>query len=305
MVIPASSTDHPEQPSAPHLKSAPINLDLQDLQLHLSLKLQTSLDIEAVLLLFFETSQKFLRFDGLTYRYDDAQLSLTYGTIQTHSVDYKISSSDHYLGQICFSRESRFAEAELAALEILIGGLFHPLRNALRYREAVASSLRDPLTKVGNRAALTEAMKRELELARRYQRPFSLMLIDIDHFKKINDTIGHSAGDTALQHLVEKISANLRQVDEVFRYGGEEFVVLLGQTDREAAVMVAERIRQSLIQDPLRLEGEPLPLTVSIGLSMYRADDSEESLFDRADQALYQAKHNGRNCVSHIADCAI
>ncbi len=299
MVTLPSSTDNPEpQLSQRDQENAsPSDFRLLDLQLNLIQNLQTSLDPKDVLHLFFETVQGFVRVQGLGYTFENARINHRFGTPGKTTVEFTVSDSVDNLGTLNFSREASFTATEQATLKTLTANLFYPLRNALRYQQAVECSMRDPLTGVGNRTALTQALTRELEVARRYKRPFSLMLVDIDHFKKVNDTVGHTAGDLALQHLVEKISASLRQIDEVFRYGGEEFVVLLAQTDKESAMLVAERIRESLVNAPLVLNDTPLKLTVSIGVSSYRRDDSEDCLFNRADRALYQAKRSGRNCV--------
>jgi diguanylate cyclase (GGDEF)-like protein len=272
---------------------------LREVQLHLIQKLQTSLNLPDLLRLFFDALRGFTGVHGMEYRYDEAGVHHSFGETRAHKADYRINTQTHQLGSISFYRPQRFVEAELIALEILIGNLFYPLRNALLYLEALRSSLRDPLTQVGNRAALTRALQREMEVAKRYNRPLCMMLIDIDHFKAINDTIGHAAGDAVIQHVAEKVGSDLRQIDEIFRYGGEEFVVLLSNTDSKAAGLVAERIRQSLQQQPFRVNEETVELTVSIGLSLYQADDTEESLFDRADQALYLAKGAGRNRVEY------
>lgn len=295
MVILASSTDTAKR--GKDSIAAATDPQLRDVQQHLIQKLQMSLDLNEVLRRFFEAVQAFLRIDGLTYTYDEVNVALAFGSPKLHRAEYTISNTHENFGKLNIAREQRFAEAELAALEILMGSLFFPLRNALLYRQAVQSSMRDPLTDVGNRIALSQALTREIELSKRFNRPFSLLLIDVDHFKLINDTIGHSAGDLVLQHLAKKITSNLRQIDDVFRYGGEEFVVLLGNTNDGAAWMVAERIRQSLLNEPLQINDQSVTLTVSIGLSHYRAQDSEDSLFDRADAALYRAKQTGRNRV--------
>jgi diguanylate cyclase (GGDEF)-like protein len=280
-------------------KSRRPDLKLSEALQDLNQKLQTTLDLHKLLSLFYEAVHRYARVDGITYTSSDTSTVCSYGLMKPNSADYKIKTDEQDLGTICFTRQQRFAEPELVALELLLGSLFYPLRNALLYQQAVLSSMRDPLTNVGNRMALAQAMTREVEMAKRYHRPFSVLLIDVDHFKQVNDTIGHAAGDQVLQHLASKITNSLRQIDEVFRYGGEEFVVLLNNTDHKAPVLVAERIRQALEAEPVDLEGELLTVTVSIGLSVYKHHDSEESLFERADQALYEAKNSGRNQVVH------
>jgi diguanylate cyclase (GGDEF)-like protein len=152
----------------------------------------------------------------------------------------------------------------------------------------------DPLTNALTRRALIDACEQELERCRRHDREMSLLLLDLDHFKLINDTHGHLAGDRVLRDLVTRISALLRSPDQLGRFGGEEFVVLLPETGLDEALVVAERIRKeaALAKD--------LPTcTVSIGVATHRPDDAlVDALLARADAALYKAKALGRNRVA-------
>lgn len=149
---------------------------------------------------------------------------------------------------------------------------------------------RDFLTQLYNRRAFKELAEQEVSRAGRHGQEISLMMLDLDHFKRVNDTQGHRAGDEALQAMGQLLGETLRQHDLSCRYGGEEFCVLLPQTDVMEAQAVAERIR---IATPLDVNG----LTVSIGVTQVSAGESLESAMDRADHALYQAKQNGRNRI--------
>jgi len=121
--------------------------------------------------------------------------------------------------------------------------------------------------------------------------------VDIDHFKKINDTYGHSAGDKVLQATVNCIQHTIRSSDILFRYGGEEFVVLLNGASRKGATLLAERIREKVEAGECHAERKKIKTTVSIGIASLDIDDGHESLFMNADKALYEAKKSGRNCV--------
>ncbi|OWW19788.1 sensor domain-containing diguanylate cyclase [Noviherbaspirillum denitrificans] len=165
--------------------------------------------------------------------------------------------------------------------------------------------LTDPLTGVNNRRYLERRLLEEIGRSRRQQTPLSCMYMDIDHFKQINDRIGHQAGDEVLRGVAGRIKAELRLSDSLGRFGGEEFVVLLTDTEREDAVNVAERIRQSIAEQPLVLaSGEALNVTISVGVAGLlpaMADEAVETtsqhLVARADHALYEAKALGRNRV--------
>ena len=158
----------------------------------------------------------------------------------------------------------------------------------------------DPLTAVLNRRALTERLLGELERAKRYDSAVSLLLIDVDHFKRVNDSYGHLVGDDVLTDIGALLQRAVRSVDVVARYGGEEFVIVLPETGTGGATTFAERIREVIEQHPfLYGSGGELRLTVSVGVAVFPAPGLEtvEDFLARADQALYRAKAEGRNLV--------
>ena len=168
--------------------------------------------------------------------------------------------------------------------------------------ERLAHQVRtDPLTGVANYRFFSEALEQEIERSQRNGRPTSLLMIDIDHFKKVNDTHGHEIGNQALIHVAGLISRQVRKLDIVCRYGGEEFAVILPETDLYAGIPVAERIRLSLADTPLNLDTFDLTLTTSLGLATYQpySLSSAEELITQADHYLYEAKQRGRNQVCH------
>ena len=160
------------------------------------------------------------------------------------------------------------------------------------------SSRFDALTGLLNRRAVQQALEDEVQRSRRLGEPFSLLMIDADRFKAINDSQGHAAGDRALQHLGTLLNAQMRDIDRVGRWGGEEFVVLLPGATLPQALEVAERLRERVQALPPRWQDEVLPLTLSIGLAQWGgAGDELAALLERADSALYRAKEAGRNRV--------
>ncbi len=157
----------------------------------------------------------------------------------------------------------------------------------------------DALTGVPNRLALDERVKLEWARFKRHKQPLTLAVWDIDHFKKINDSFGHKAGDKALRIVATKLAQQVRETDFVGRYGGEEFVMLFINTSVQDALGKADAIREAIAGAPFRYGDKPLTITLSCGLSQLRAKDSLEQLFERADQAMYAAKEAGRNrCVA-------
>ncbi|MGE3770306.1 MAG: PleD family two-component system response regulator [Bdellovibrionales bacterium] len=175
------------------------------------------------------------------------------------------------------------------------------LRLRENYERSLAMALTDPLTGAYNRRYLDIHLPRLFERARQSSRPLSVIMLDIDHFKKINDTYGHPAGDAVLVELVTRLNKNLRSFDLVTRMGGEEFAIVMPETDLETAEMVAERLRKATANDAFRLDklSLDLPVTISIGISALQAanDGQPQQIVKRADDALYRAKNAGRNCI--------
>ena len=275
----------------------PAENELKDLRFKLAHRLQSTLNLQTTIELFFENIQGLVTVSGLRYEQEPNDEHLFLGSEEKHSASYNVASSASKLGKVVFFRDTVFAEAELITLEMLIGILFYPLRNALLYKEALESSMRDPLTGIGNRSAMELSFEREIKLSRRHSHPLAILLIDIDHFKEINDSLGHTAGDKALQQVVNAIKITLRETDQIFRYGGEEFVALLNNTDVDNARLIAERIRLHVAMTPTSFKNEDILATISIGIGILNDGDTCDSLFEKADSAMYQAKSNGRNKV--------
>lgn len=270
-------------------------VSLAQLRQQLNLQLQTSLEPQHILGLFYREIQRLVPLDALIYQHKSSDLRLEFGQRGHHSISYSLSHEGEHLGELIFRRNQRFSEQEQANLESLLAALLYPMRNTLLYRAATQSALRDPLTDTGNRIAMDQTLQREIELARRHMQPLSLLMLDIDHFKRVNDTHGHSAGDDVLKAVAASIKNQLRNVDMVFRYGGEEFLILLSNTSREAAALVGERLRCAAQAEDYPADGHTVELTVSLGCSTLLPGESAESLLRRADSALYVAKREGRN----------
>ncbi|HWJ93660.1 MAG TPA: GGDEF domain-containing protein, partial [Telluria sp.] len=175
-------------------------------------------------------------------------------------------------------------------------GTLHEKERALMQSMAQLDQLAgtDALTGAWNRRHFHEVLPQELERAARYGHPLSLLMIDLDLFKSINDRFGHIAGDHVLQQVADCVRANLRKVDSLTRWGGEEFIVLLPDTTSDNAVLLAERIRASIAARPVEGAGH---ITTSIGVAQLGANESWEQWLARADAALYAAKNAGRNRV--------
>lgn len=197
------------------------------------------------------------------------------------------------------SEETPFGPKDLDTVVFLAeqGGV--AIENVLLHEEAQRLSLTDGLTGVWNRRYLQMQFKQTLASANRFDRPFSVLLLDLDHFKEVNDNHGHQRGDAILIEFAQRVGAALREIDTFVRYGGEEFVCLLSETDISGARITAEKIRQTISLEPFISVGEdPVTLTVSIGVACYPLHGSGyQSLIEAADQALYRAKEEGRDRV--------
>lgn len=156
-------------------------------------------------------------------------------------------------------------------------------------------ALLDPLTELPNREAYNERASAEVQRWQRYGRPLTIAVFDIDHFKNINDTYGHQAGDRVIKVIARSIAKRLREVDFFCRYGGEEFVALMPETDSETALSVLEKVRDAVANAAFNYKDQPMSITLSVGLTEFKTNDNLEAAFERADQALYTAKANGRN----------
>lgn len=159
-------------------------------------------------------------------------------------------------------------------------------------------AMTDLLTQLPNREAWQERLAFEVNRWHRYRKALTIGLLDIDLFKRINDSFGHKAGDRVLQLISRELKNGLRTTDYVARFGGEEFVLLFPETTPDEALVAMEKLRQRIAKLPFHFSGEPVAVTFSAGLAGFEKGDSEESVFERADRALYLSKDAGRNCVT-------
>lgn len=193
---------------------------------------------------------------------------------------------------------TEFDESALKMLASIGGQIGIAIDNARLYEETKSSALHDPLTGLSNRRFLEIQLEKLAETAKRYGNRLSVIMLDIDHFKRYNDTRGHVEGDRLLAKIAAILSREMRSADYLFRYGGEEFLVILPESDLAMACAVAERLREAV-----EAEGE---VTISLGVATYRTTmQDKESLVREADAALYRAKENGRNRVERTVDTVI
>ena len=198
------------------------------------------------------------------------------------------------------SEPNHFTEDDLIVAAEFANQVAVALENARIFQETQNQAITDPLTGLYNRRGLFELGKVEFARSVRLDNPFSAIMLDLDHFKQVNDTHGHSAGDSILQEFAIRCKSCIREIDYIGRYGGEEIVILLPDTDMKASLMVAERLRAVMADNPIQLDKERhIKVTASLGVACKdKNTTSLDMLIARADQAMYLAKHKGRNRVA-------
>ena len=267
--------------------------------LQIASALQTTLEIDKLIEVFDKEIQALIPHDSISFENKQQNIQVCLGKAEKHCCSYQLVVTAQTLGQLTFTRRKKFSEEETQLLESVICSLVYPLRNAIMYKHALTAALTDPLTGTNNRSAMNSALIRETELARRHNTPLSLIMLDIDKFKSINDTYGHLAGDFVIKSIADAVMECTRSSDILFRSGGEEFVILLSNTAKDGALMLAERIRHTIASNEYVYGDHHIEVTASLGVACFSKGDNSETLFEKADVALYTAKAEGRNCVRY------
>ena len=295
--------DSPGAKNSRLMISYPENMtDVTDMSIHVMGVLQSTLELEKLIELFDDEMAAVVPHDHLSYINNDENIKFDIGKPARHSSTYRLVLFGKSLGELTLSRNTKLVDVEIQKMESLISALIYPLRNALLYKQAVEKAYIDPLTGLNNRAAFDKTIEQEFELARRHNHTLSLMMLDIDHFKQINDNYGHIVGDAVLKSFSDCILECMRRSDTIFRYGGEEFSILLRNTHLSGAVLLAERMRKKIEEMEFNYNNINLTISVSIGVVEIQQGDDCTKLIERADALLYKAKEGGRNRVVYEED---
>ncbi|MBN2866232.1 MAG: diguanylate cyclase [Thiotrichales bacterium] len=248
-------------------------------------------DIEAFLSKYTCVCDTFVKEDGFLQRTINGE----------YWIDYILKRPyDSHKAKILRHGKTHIFQFKIKPMQVGTQRLFNVLMQDITRVEEFKERLQkltvtDELTGVGNRLACNESLHHEIERAHRYKTHFSIIMLDVDHFKLVNDNFGHDVGDVVLKEVASVIFKTLRDIDKVCRYGGEEFLVLLPETDKHSAVTIAERIRLAVSE--LSTSEVPTHITISLGVANLTNWDTEQTFVKRADQALYRAKDLGRNRV--------
>jgi diguanylate cyclase (GGDEF)-like protein len=208
---------------------------------------------------------------------------------------------DRVLGLLRLDSDTpgRFSAQDIKRLQPLVNAAAIALENARLFGEVQRLAITDGLTGTYNRRHFFELAERELNRARRFGYPVSAIMLDVDHFKQVNDAYGHAVGDQVLHTLAKRCSENIRDIDILGRYGGEEFAIILSATDLLGAQNIAERLRRRVADVPVLTEQRDLTITISLGVASSTRDDEDvAALLNRADAAMYEAKQAGRDRVA-------
>lgn len=291
-------SDSPGVQNSRLMVSYPENMtDVTNMSIHVMGVLQSTLELEKLIELFGDEMAAVIPHEHLSYENKDENIKYDLGKAARHSSTYSLVLFGKNMGELTISRNSKFVDVEINKIESLISALIYPLRNALLYKQAVEKAYSDPLTGLNNRAAFDKSIEQEIDLAQRHDHTLSLMMLDLDRFKQINDNYGHIVGDAVLKSFADCIIECMRSSDIVFRYGGEEFVILLRNTKIAGAQLLAERMRKNVEEMKFDYNNIKLNISVSIGLAELQEGDDRLKLVERADTLLYKAKEGGRNRV--------
>jgi diguanylate cyclase (GGDEF)-like protein len=277
-----------------------------DVLTRLTRRLSTTLSLEIQMGVLAEEMASVIPFDCMTYRHQIASRDFVYATGMggPHRCDYRLNLEGQFYGSLTFSRKKRFTEKELEGIELILSAAICPIRNACMYITVEQAALTDSLTGIPNKRAMDDALERATSLGNRHGQEHSLILCDLDRFKAVNDQHGHVVGDHVLQLAAKELQKAIRTSDEVYRFGGEEFAILLPQTSESDARAVADRIRHFMSTIVVNCGESNIHVTTSCGVAMRLQDEDAGQWLARADEALYRAKSGGRNCTRVFAAIA-
>lgn len=261
---------------------------------HVMQEFMSSIDLHKLASLFFKQLQIKLNLNALKIQFSAGTLTLGDDDKSRNIKTLDFSSQHRVFATVSYSFSRVLSIRESTILQELHRYFKHPLQNALEHYSLKQLAMKDHLTSLGNRSSYHETLHRLVSQANRHGTDFGLLVIDMDKFKKVNDTCGHQEGDNVLIAVASVLIDCLRDTDFAFRFGGDEFCCLLPGSNEENNQIVAQRIQLAMAKhNCLAKHG----VSCSIGSANYRATDSESSLFERADNALYSAKEAGRSCI--------
>jgi len=265
--------------------------DNENVQKKLALveQLQCTLDLEKLLNIFAMEASKYLNFSGLYFTQGALRTAIRGSKPAKAERLFELKLNGKFLGTLTYAINEPMSLINYKILEGLHQYLINPINNAIQYKNAMSLAMQDSLTGLANRRYFDEQLKRAMHHANRQNRQVGLMVCDLDKFKVINDTYGHHVGDEILISFARALEYSVRDSDSVFRFGGDEFAVIVEDASESSLRMIETRIKQALKRDPLLAKYRT---ACSLGYTFMNRGDDEKSFFERADQELYRQKMN-------------
>ncbi len=252
-------------------------------------QLQCTLELDKILNIFAMEAAKYVSFSGLYFTRGTLKTSIRGSRKAKAERQFELKINNEFLGELTYAINSPISLTNYKILEDLHQYIVHPINNAIQFKHAMSLAMQDGLTGLANRRYFDEQIKRAMHHANRQKRQVGLMVCDLNKFKIINDTHGHHIGDEILINFARALELSVRDSDSVFRFGGDEFAVIVEDASETSLCMIETRIQQALKQDPLLSKYN---VGCSLGYTFMNRADDEKSFFERADQALYRQKMN-------------
>ncbi len=261
-------------------------------------QLQTTLDVKELINIFATQAAKYVDFTGLYFKHDEINATARGSHQAKAERQFELKINDRFLGILSYSVNSPISITNFNILTELHQLLINPLNNAIRYHQAMQLAMQDALTQLGNRRSFDEQLKRTMAQATRRHTRVGLILCDLNKFKAINDSFGHIVGDSALEHFANALRQSVRDTDSIFRFGGDEFAIIVEDASEQSLTAIEHRIYQALSNDALL---EKYNVTSSLGFAFMNRADTATSFFQRADTALYSQKMNIPRTLSAVS----
>lgn len=252
-------------------------------------QLQTSLEIDILLNKFAITAARLVDFSGLKFQSANFKATAKGSRMGKKISKFDLVVENERLGALYYSLNHPLSSADYKILTELHHYLLYPLKNAIAYQSALKLAMQDGLTNLGNRRYFDQQLQRIINKVQRSGGEVGLIIGDLNKFKVINDTYGHATGDLVLTQFAQALTSSVRDSDSVYRFGGDEFAILVEDASKESLALIENRINQAINQDPLLTK---FNVSCSLGATFMNRSDDAKSFYDRADKALYRRKFN-------------
>jgi len=261
-------------------------------------QLQCTLELDKILNIFAMEASKYVLFSGLYFTQGNVRTSIRGSKPGKAERQFELKINNEFLGVLTYAINTPISLTNYKILESLHQTIVHPINNAIQYKNAMALAMHDGLTGLANRRYFDAQLKRAMHQANRQKHQVGLMVCDLDKFKIVNDTYGHHIGDEILKGFAKALELSVRDSDSVFRFGGDEFAVIVEEASNESLKMIQSRIKKALQEDVLLTKYN---VSCSLGYTFMNRADNEQSLFERADKALYHQKTHQPNPLSLVS----